>query len=101
MEVKYDEKDLALILLCLLPPSYSNFRDTILYSYNTISMEDVYDALSSYEKMKTLVVGTESKAKVLLLEEGVKIGIPIGIQGADRNLQIRIKLIIIARRRDI
>ena len=66
MEVKYDEEDLALILLCSLPPSYSNFRDTILYSHDTITMEDVYDALASFEKMKTLVIGTESKAEGLV-----------------------------------
>ena len=32
MEVKYDEEDLGLILLCSLPLSYLNFKDTILYS---------------------------------------------------------------------
>ncbi|KAG8481139.1 hypothetical protein CXB51_025904 [Gossypium anomalum] len=32
MEVQYDKEDLGLILLCSLPPSYSTFRDTILYS---------------------------------------------------------------------
>ena len=32
MEVKYDEEDLRLILLCSFPPSYSTFRDNILYS---------------------------------------------------------------------
>ena len=31
MDVKYDEEDLGLILLCSLPPSYSTIRDTILY----------------------------------------------------------------------
>jgi hypothetical protein len=32
MEVKYDDKDLGLLLLCYLPNSYVNFRDTILLS---------------------------------------------------------------------
>ncbi len=32
MEVKYDEENLGLILLCSLPSSYANFRDTILMS---------------------------------------------------------------------
>ena len=28
-EIKYDEEDLKVILLCSLSPSYSNIRDTI------------------------------------------------------------------------
>ena len=36
MEVKYDEEDLGLILLCSLSYSYSTFRDTILYSLDTL-----------------------------------------------------------------
>ena len=32
MEVKYEEKDLGLILLCSLPSLYSTFRDPILHS---------------------------------------------------------------------
>jgi len=44
-EVKYDEEDLGLILLCLLPSSYTNFRDTILYSRDNLTLKEVYDAL--------------------------------------------------------
>ena len=36
MEVKYDEEDLGLILLCSLTYSYSTFKDIILYSLNTL-----------------------------------------------------------------
>lgn len=53
LEVKYDEEDLALILLCLLSTS---FRDTILYSRDTLTMEEVYDALFSKKKMKALLL---------------------------------------------
>ena len=49
MEVKYDEEDLGLILLCLLPPSYSNFSDTILYSLETLTLDEAYDTLFSKE----------------------------------------------------
>ena len=39
VEVKYDEEDLWLILLCSMPSSYTNFRDTILYSRDTFTLE--------------------------------------------------------------
>ena len=38
MELKYNEEDLGLILLCSFPSSYSNFRDTILYSHDTLTL---------------------------------------------------------------
>ncbi|KAG8489513.1 hypothetical protein CXB51_017534 [Gossypium anomalum] len=50
MEVQYDKEDLGLILLCLLPPSYSTFRDTILYSRESLTVDEVYDSLTSYDK---------------------------------------------------
>ena len=67
MEVKYDEEDLRLILLCSLPPSYSNLRDTILYSRETLTLDEVYDALFSKEKMKHLVVRSEAQAEGLVV----------------------------------
>ncbi|KAG8473168.1 hypothetical protein CXB51_035114 [Gossypium anomalum] len=39
MEVQYDKEDLGLILLCSLPPSYSTFRDTILYSRESLTVD--------------------------------------------------------------
>ena len=38
MELKYNEEDLGLILLCSFPSSYLNFRDTILYSHDTLTL---------------------------------------------------------------
>ncbi|KAG8499632.1 hypothetical protein CXB51_006096 [Gossypium anomalum] len=55
MEVQYDKEDLRLILLCSLPPSYSTFRDIILYSRESLTVDEVYDSLTSYDKMKHLV----------------------------------------------
>ncbi|KAK5832713.1 hypothetical protein PVK06_016516 [Gossypium arboreum] len=60
MEVQYDKEDLGLILLCSLPPSYSTFRDTILYSRESLTIDEVYDSLTSYDKMKHLVVKPNS-----------------------------------------
>lgn len=55
INVKYNEEDLALILLCSLPSSYMTFRDIILYSYDTLTIDEVYDALLSKKKMKHFV----------------------------------------------
>lgn len=49
LEVKYDEENLALVLLCSLPGSYASFRDTILYCRDTLTIDDVYDALGEAE----------------------------------------------------
>ncbi|KAG8483366.1 hypothetical protein CXB51_022321 [Gossypium anomalum] len=50
MEVQYDKEDLGLILLCSLPPSYSTFRDTILYSREFLTVDEVYDSLTSTQE---------------------------------------------------
>ena len=59
LEVKYEE-DLGLMLLCSLPNSYATFRDTVLYSLDTLTLNEVYEALFSKEKMKQLIVGPEA-----------------------------------------
>ncbi|KAG8497429.1 hypothetical protein CXB51_008736 [Gossypium anomalum] len=66
MEVQYDKEDLGLILLCSLPPSYSTFRDTILYSRGSLTIDEVYDYLTSYNKMKHLVVKPDSQRESLI-----------------------------------
>ncbi|KAG8501431.1 hypothetical protein CXB51_003755 [Gossypium anomalum] len=66
MEVQYDKEDLGLILLCSLPPSYSTFRDTILYSRESLTVDEVYDSLTSYDKMKHLVVKPDSQRESLI-----------------------------------
>ncbi|KAK5839321.1 hypothetical protein PVK06_008098 [Gossypium arboreum] len=60
MEVQYDKEDLGLILLYSLPPSYSTFRDTILYSRESLTVDEVYDSLTSYDKIKHLVLKPDS-----------------------------------------
>ncbi|KAG8489761.1 hypothetical protein CXB51_017983 [Gossypium anomalum] len=67
MKVQYDKEDLGLILLCSLPPSYSNFRDTILYRRESLTVDEVYDSLTSYDKMKHLVVKPDSQGKGLII----------------------------------
>uniref|UniRef100_A0ACD5ZUM4 Uncharacterized protein n=1 Tax=Avena sativa TaxID=4498 RepID=A0ACD5ZUM4_AVESA len=67
MEVKYDDEDLALLLLCSLPSSYTHFRDTILLRRDELTLAEVHDALKQRKKMKTMVGsdGTSSKAEAL------------------------------------
>ena len=67
MEVEYDDEDLGLILLCSLPSSFSNFRDTLLYSHDTLTLDEVCEALHAKEKMKLMVSseGSASKGEAL------------------------------------
>ena len=67
MEVRYDEEDLGLILLCSLPSSCTMFRDTILYSRDTLTLDEVYDASYSKEKMKQLIIESEAQEKGLVV----------------------------------
>lgn len=59
MNVKYDEEDLGLILLYSFPSTYMTFREIILYSSDTLTIDEVYDTLLLKKKMKHLVVRTE------------------------------------------
>ena len=46
IDVKLDDKDLAIYLLCSLPPSYKHFRETLLYGRDNLSSDDVKNALT-------------------------------------------------------
>ena len=67
LEVKYEEEDLGLMLLCSLPNSYATFRDTILYSCDTLTLNEFYEALLSMEKMKQLIVRSEAHGDSLFV----------------------------------
>ncbi|KAG8474742.1 hypothetical protein CXB51_031399 [Gossypium anomalum] len=102
MEVQYDKEDLGLILLCSLPPSYSTFRDTILYSRESLTVDEVYDSLTSYDKMKHLVVKPDSQGEGLIVRgrqdrntDDDRVGhrkeiIVVNLR-VDRSLQIEVK----------
>nr|ABA96191.1 retrotransposon protein, putative, Ty1-copia subclass [Oryza sativa Japonica Group] len=63
MEVQFDDEDLGLLLLCSLPSSYANFRDTILLSRDELTLAEVYEALQNREKMKGMVQSDASSSK--------------------------------------
>ncbi|KAG8486938.1 hypothetical protein CXB51_020500 [Gossypium anomalum] len=84
MEVQYDKEDLGLILLCSLPPSYSTFRDTILYSRESLTVDEVYDSLTSYDKIKHLVVKPDSQGESLITR-GRQVRLLIMIVEGHRN----------------
>ena len=55
--------------MCSLPSSYATFRDTILYSLDILTLEEVFDALFSKEKMKQLLVGSKAQVEGLVIQE--------------------------------
>jgi hypothetical protein len=66
MEVNYEDEDLALLLLVSLPSSFTNFRDTICISRDTLTLAEIYEALRQREQMKTMVKAEGStKAEAL------------------------------------
>ncbi|KAL5791041.1 hypothetical protein ACOSQ2_005929 [Xanthoceras sorbifolium] len=47
MEISYDDEDQALMLLRSLPPSYKHFRDTLIYSRQTLKLKVIKASLFS------------------------------------------------------
>ncbi|GJY31824.1 retrovirus-related pol polyprotein from transposon TNT 1-94 [Tanacetum coccineum] len=57
IELKFEDEDLALLLLTSLPASYEHFVDTLLYGREALTLEDVMAILNSKE------IKERSKAK--------------------------------------
>jgi hypothetical protein len=65
LDVQYADEDLALFLLSSLPESYSQFRDTIIYSRDSLVLDEVLTALDSKEKMKHITGSRDASAEGL------------------------------------
>jgi hypothetical protein len=55
IDIKIDDEDQALILLCSLPEFFDNFINSMLYGRDTISLIDVKSALNSMELRSRLM----------------------------------------------
>ncbi|KAG8487052.1 hypothetical protein CXB51_020705 [Gossypium anomalum] len=62
-EVQYDKEDLGLIPLCSLPPSYSTFRDTILYSRDLSQLMRRQDRKADDDRGRTQERNPRDKSK--------------------------------------
>jgi hypothetical protein len=49
MEIKYEDEDLGLLLLCSLPSFFTNFCHTILLSCDELTVAEVYEALQQWK----------------------------------------------------
>src|SRR3954463_12760581 len=59
IDINHESEDQALIVLSSLPASYESFVDTLLYGKNTISLDDVSNALKSKELKKSYPDGRD------------------------------------------
>ncbi|KAH1057448.1 hypothetical protein J1N35_035513 [Gossypium stocksii] len=101
MEVQYDKKDLGLILLCSLPLYYSTFRDMILYSCEFLTVDEVYDFITSYDKERVSLFMEDKIRMLIMIVEGHRNRIFAVNLKVDRSLQIEEKLVTSARRKGI
>ncbi|KAG8499139.1 hypothetical protein CXB51_005544 [Gossypium anomalum] len=68
VEVHIDDEDWAMLLLCSLSPSYKSFRETLIYSRDKLSFEDVKGHLLSRDKLDNeLYLDSKTDKQALIL----------------------------------
>jgi hypothetical protein len=69
IDIKVDDEDQTLILLCSLPDTFDNFVNSMLYSRDTISLADVKSAVNSMELRTRLnSKGSDNQAEGLFVK---------------------------------
>lgn len=64
IDIELDDEDLAIYLLCSLPPSYKHVRETLLYGRDEVNFEDIKDALLQHELTQEQLVKKDSNPGV-------------------------------------
>ena len=74
VDVEIGDEQLAIKLLCSLPPEYVHFRETVLYGKDEISMEEIKNALLQREVIETHLTSpsAESQGDGLVATSGKK-----------------------------
>jgi hypothetical protein len=69
IDIKVDDEDQALILLCSLTDAFDNFVNSMLYGRDTISLVDIKYALNSMEmRLRLNSKGSDNQAKSLFVK---------------------------------
>ena len=53
IQVKLYDEELTIYLLCSLPPTYKNFKETLLYGRENLNSDDVKNALTQRDFIET------------------------------------------------
>nr|GEW57246.1 RNA-directed DNA polymerase, eukaryota, reverse transcriptase zinc-binding domain protein [Tanacetum cinerariifolium] len=73
IEVKFEDEDIALLLLISFPASYEHFVDTLLYGREALTLEDVMSILNSKEiKERSKSRGERLKCYIFQSEDHLK-----------------------------
>ena len=86
--------------MCSLPFSYATFRDKILSSCDTLTLNlnEVYEPLFSKEKMKQLIVGSKAQGDNMFVRERPQEKNSSKEQRKRSNSRMLIKFAITARK---